>query len=149
MATLAVAGTAANWRANDSAKILINKIDLTGVATGDVLQAIYVPAGTYVRNVFVKVDTPTGLTSTATVGHGGAASSWDAEVDLNATADTITFGINGTDTFVLNDGGKYYSAADTIDLTCTITSGPCTTGQITVWADCVDLSQDLGVTEAT
>lgn len=83
-------------------------------AASDVMQAIKVPAGTYILNVFVKVITPEGGTLTATVGDGDGANSWDASVDLNATAGTVTQGVSGTDAYALT--GKLYTANDTIDV---------------------------------
>jgi hypothetical protein len=84
------------------------------VAASDTVQAIKVPAGTYVLNVFVKVVTPEGGALTATVGDGSGVNSWDASTDLNATAGTVTQGISGTDAYALT--GKLYTANDTIDL---------------------------------
>lgn len=119
--------------------VMKQTIDLTAVATADVVQCLAIAAKTLVEAVFVEIVTPTGLTSTATVGDGDGASSWDASVNLNAAAATVTKGVSGTDAYALGPG-KYYSAADTIDLTCTITNGPCTTGSIKVFAVCTDLS---------
>lgn len=119
--------------------ILENVVDLAGVATGDVVQCLAIGAKTLVQNVFVEVLTPTGLTSTATVGDGAGANSFDASMDLNAAAGTRTFGVGGTDAYVSADG-KYYASADTIDLTCTITSGPIVAGKVKVIAICVDLN---------
>lgn len=141
MATLDKTVGAGAFKAMNLNKIILLRqdIDLTGVATGDVVQCLSVAAKTLVINVIVEVITPTGLTSTATVGDGAGANSWDASTNLNAAAGTMTYGVSGTDTYALPPG-KIYTAADTIDLTCTITSGPCTTGKVRVTAICVDLS---------
>lgn len=125
-------------RGLDKCYLMSQEIDLTAIATGDVVQCLSIPAMTLVVNVFVEVITATGLTSTATVGDADGANSWDASTNLNATAGTTTYGISGTDAYALPPG-KLYTAADTIDLTCTITSGPCTTGKVKVTAICVNL----------
>ena len=121
------------------AYVMKKSINLAAVATGDVVQCLSIPAKTLVMNVMCEVITATGLTSTATVGDGSGANSFDASVDLNAAAGTLTVGAGGTDAYVTT-GGKLYSAADTIDLTCTITSGPVVTGVVEVSAICMDMS---------
>lgn len=128
---------AAPWSGVNKFYVSSNVVDLTGVATGDVVQCLDIPADTFVFDVFVEVITATGLTSTATVGDGAGANSWDAETNLNAAAGTVTHGASGTDAYATS--GKYYSAADAVDLTCTITSGPCTTGSIRVVALCATI----------
>jgi hypothetical protein len=94
-----------------------NKIDFsaTNASGSDVVQVLKIPAGALVKNVWVTVLTPEGGTSTATVGDGAGADSWDASTNLNATANTVTAGLPGTDAYAT--AGKYYAAADTIDLT--------------------------------
>lgn len=138
MATLDKTGgnSAQPWDGKDNHFVVSQEINLAGVATGDVVQALKVPAKTFVKNVVVEIITQTGLTSTATVGDGGDANDWDASVNLNAAVGTLTLGVGGTDANVTN-GGKLYTAEDTIDLTCTITSGPIVTGKIRVSAECV------------
>jgi hypothetical protein len=98
--------------------VLTNRIDFatTECTAADVIQCLDIPAGTLVTNVFVKVVTAEGATCTATVGDGDGANSFDASTDLNAAAGTVTYGIGGTDAYVTY-GGKFYSDADTIDLT--------------------------------
>ena len=106
------------WDGKDKFVVMKNRLDFTkkaGAAT-DVVQALNVPAGTGVLNVFVKVITPQGGTCTATVGDGAGANSWDASTDLNAAAGTITQGAVGTDAYAVANLGKVYAAADTIDL---------------------------------
>ena len=93
-----------------------NKLDFsaTGVSSADVVQALKIPANSLVTEVSVTVRTAEGGTCTATVGDGAGASSWDAATNLNATADTVTSSVKGTDAYAV---GKFYSSADTIDLT--------------------------------
>lgn len=93
-----------------------NKLDFSEInaAASDVIQAIKIPAGALVTNVRVHVLTAEGSTSTATVGDGDGADSWDASTNLNS-AGTTTAGLPGTDAYAT--AGKYYATADTIDLT--------------------------------
>jgi hypothetical protein len=86
-----------------------------GVATsGDVVQAISLSANTHVLKVYVKVVVPEGGTATATVGDGAGTNSWDASVNLNATAGTVTTSLEAD---AYGTEGKVYTMADTIDLT--------------------------------
>ena len=101
----------------------------------DILQCIDIPLGTYVFNVFVEIVTPQGATCTATVGDDSGAAYWDASTNLNAAAGTFTCGIGGTDSNVTT--GKYYAAADTIDL---VLGHSATIAVFKVKALCVDVS---------
>lgn len=94
-----------------------NKLDFsaTNADASDVIQALKIPAGALVKNVWVTVLTAEGGTSTATVGDGDGAGDWDASTNLNAAANVVTAGLPGTDTYAT--AGKYYASADTIDLT--------------------------------
>jgi len=118
--------------------VLEKKIDLSANNSGssDVLECLNVPAGTFVFDVFVRVITPEGGTLTATVGDGAGADSWDASTNLNATAGTVTHGASGTDAYATS--GKFYAAADTIDLTMSANAGD--TAVFVVSALCVDLA---------
>lgn len=123
--------------------VIENEVDLGANATptGEVIQCVTVPAGHYVINVACEITEAMGLVATATVGDGAGADSWDASINLNATAGTYTVGAGGTDTYVT--AGKFYSAADTIDLTCTIAAGPASAGKVRVVVlavDCTDQS---------
>ena len=92
-----------------------NRLDFTEkncVAT-DIVQALKIPANCTVKDVDVRIVTAQGATATATVGDGSGANSWDASTNLNATAGTNTSSLKGTDAYAY---GKYYAAADTIDL---------------------------------
>lgn len=93
-----------------------NLIDFSATACGsaEVVQALKIPAGALVTDVWVIVKTAEGGTATATVGDGDSANGWDASTNLNATAGTVTSSLKGTDAFAV---GKYYATADTIDLT--------------------------------
>jgi len=86
----------------------------TNAAISDVVQALKVPANTIVKNVWCIVKTPEGSTAVATLGDGASATGWDASVNLNAAAGTMTGGVPGTDAFA--SIGKFYASEDTIDL---------------------------------
>lgn len=121
--------------------VLYNKIDLSDVNSGasDVVQALAVPAKTFVIDVCTRLVTAEGGTLTATVGDGSGASSWDGSVDLNTTAGTFTQSAAGTDAYATTAAkGKYYATEDTIDLTMSANAGD--TAVIEVFAICVDLS---------
>lgn len=99
-------------------------------AASDVVQCLKIPANAIVRGVWCIVKTAEGATATATVGDGDAASAWDASTNLNATAGTMTGGISGTDANAAI--GKFYAAADTIDL---VLGHECDTAKIVVIAE--------------
>jgi len=86
------------------------------VSAADVVRVITVPANTWVFLVVWEVTTAEGSTCTATIGDGSGAASWDAQINLNSAA--ASGGVHGTDTYMNTHGhGKFYSSADTIDLT--------------------------------
>jgi len=114
------------------------------VANGDVVQALNIPAGTIVQGVFTRVITAEGAACTATVGDGAAAAAWDASVNLNAAAGTMTApsaalteGAPNTYADVNAPAGKLYSAADTIDLTM---GAAAANAVFDIYAVCIDLN---------
>lgn len=141
MATLDKTGgnSAQPWDGLRRDYVMEQVIDLAGVATGDVVQALSIPAGTLVKNVFTKIITPSDKVTTANLGDGDAAAGFDAAINLAAAVGTRTKGTGGVDAFVTDDG-KLYSVADTIDLTVTVTAGPIGAGKVLVSADCVRLT---------
>ncbi len=84
---------------------------LTALAGGDVLEVIRVPANTLVTNVALNVTTAEGGTLTIDVGDGDNPDGYLDGVNGNATAAYLT--VAGTDAF---EAGKFYTAADTIDV---------------------------------
>lgn len=128
------------WNGTQKMYVVSNAVDITNVANGDVIQALDIKAKTFVFDVFVEIVTAAGsaTTATATVGDGSGASGWDAETNLAAAAATLTHGASGTDTYATS--GKYYSAADTIDLTATVSAGPISAGEFKIFAVCTDLN---------
>lgn len=107
----------------------------TAVGAGDGVAAISIPAGTFVHAVGVDVTTAEGGTLTLDVGDGSDADGWLDGVDGNAVASyapTKTLVEAAPNTILgYSVGGKYYSAADTIDV---ITVNAADTAVMTVWA---------------
>ena len=85
---------------------------LTALTSADILEVIKVPAQTLVTHVALEVTTAEGGTLTVDVGDGDNPDGYLDGVNANATAAYLT--VAGTDAF---EAGKYYTAADTIDVT--------------------------------
>ena len=101
------------------AKSKVIDMQTLGCVTTDIVQCLNIPAGTLVHNVVVKiVRAAAGTTATADVGDDAGTDSFDNDINLKATAGTLTIGAGGTDAFV-TAGGKLYTAANTIDLVLT------------------------------
>jgi len=96
--------------------VIERKIDFSenNVSAADVVQVAKVLKNCLVTKVYTVIVTAEGAACTATVGDGATADGWDASINLNAAAGTVTHTLEATDTFV---GGKFYTAADTIDIT--------------------------------
>ena len=84
---------------------------LTALTSGDILEVIRVPANTLVTNVALNVTTAEGGTLTVDVGDGSNDDGYIDGVNANATAAYIT--VAGTDAY---EQGRFYTAADTIDV---------------------------------
>ena len=84
---------------------------LTALGASDILEVIKVPAQTLVTHVALEVTTAEGGTLTLDVGDGDNPDGYLDGVNGNATAAYIS--VAGTDAF---EQGKYYTAADTIDV---------------------------------
>tara|TARA_R100000995_G_C3482846_1_gene125143 strand:- start:1279 stop:1737 length:459 start_codon:yes stop_codon:yes gene_type:complete len=84
---------------------------LTALTSSDILEVIRVPANTLVTNVALNVTTAEGGTLTIDVGDGDNPDGYIDGVNGNATAAYLT--VAGTDAF---EAGKFYTAADTIDV---------------------------------
>ena len=93
-----------------------NKVDFSAhpcTAAGGVVEVLSIPAGAYVERVILRVDTAEGGTATGDLGDGTDPNGYDDAMNLNAAANTCYSSVAGTDALA---EGKYYSAADTIDL---------------------------------
>jgi len=84
---------------------------LTALGAADILEVIKVPAKTLVTHVALEVTTAEGGTLTLDVGDGDNPDGYLDGVNGNAAAAYIS--VAGTDAF---EQGKYYTAADTIDV---------------------------------
>ena len=85
---------------------------LTALGATDVLEVIRVPANTLVTNVALEVTTAEGGTLTIDVGDGDDPDGFLDGVNANTAAAYIP--VAGTAAY---EQGKYYTAADTIDVT--------------------------------
>lgn len=90
----------------------------TALAASDVMEIIPIPAGTIVSNVGMEVTTAAGVTSTISIGDGGAAAGYLAATSVNATGTSGGVPVLSSGAFAPTlSGGKVYTAADTIDIT--------------------------------
>ena len=95
-----------------------NGVDATkkkgsALAVNDVFELLTIPAGAFVHTVTHQVTTVEGSTCTYAIGDGTATAGYVAAVTGNAATNASSF--NATTTPSLGVG-KYYAAADTIDL---------------------------------
>ena len=87
----------------------------TAILANDVFQMITVPANSFVLNVRAEVLTAEGATCTFDVGDGATADGYIDGQDGNSAASVTSWDEDGTKTEAFGHG-KYYSAADTIDI---------------------------------
>ena len=121
--------------------VLRNRLDFsdTNTAASDVVNALVIPANTYVIDVLTKVVTAEGGALTATVGDLSGANSWDAQTDLNGSVGTWTQSTVGTDAYAASAArGKVYSSATYISLT--MSAAIADAAVMDVIAICVDLN---------
>lgn len=93
---------------------------LAALASGDVYEILELPAKTLVLRVGYDVTTAEGATATVHVGDGSDADGFLASVNLNSVGSgvmSLALTEGAPNTITGYSGGKYYSAADTIDLT--------------------------------
>ena len=112
----------------------------TALGAGDILQAIPVPAKTFVISAGIDVTTAEGATQTFDLGDGTDPDGYLDGVDGNAVAGYGPTHVltEGTPNVIIGLGkGKYYSAADTIDL---VQVNACDTAVVRVWAVMIDCS---------
>ena len=99
----AVAGEKTMQWKNENTLVFSN----TSAISGDVVQALDIPAGAFVTHVGVNVKTAEA--GTISVGDGDNAEGWDTSVDVSATGNVVGDGAYSA--------GKLYIAEDTIDFT--------------------------------
>lgn len=91
----------------------------TALGAGDILQVIDLPAKTHVLVAGIDVTTAEGGTLTLDLGDGGDPDGYLDGVDGNVAtsyASALTLAEGTPNTITGYSEGKYYSAADTIDL---------------------------------
>jgi hypothetical protein len=91
----------------------------TALTSGDVLEVIQLPAKTYVLAVGLDVTTAEGGTLTIDIGDGSAADGYLDGVNANTVASyasTLALTEGAPNTVTGYSAGKYYAAADTIDI---------------------------------
>jgi hypothetical protein len=104
------------------------------IGAGDGVEAIRIPAKSLVMAVGMDVVTAEGGTLTVDIGDGTDADGWLDGVNANTVASYCSAAAlaEGTpNTFVGYGAGKYYSAADTIDV---ITVNAADAAVVRVWA---------------
>lgn len=119
--------------------VMNNVVDTSAASNADVYQVLPVIKGVHVLNVSTKVITPNnaGTASAVDVGDGTDPNGFDNQVDMKATAGTLSMGLGGTDAYITT-GGKMYTEADTIDLVFAVT-GTNTAGSVEVRALCANI----------
>ena len=136
----------------DKDYVMETELTLALGATDDVYYALTIPSGHLVRNVVCEVVQAAGETATASVGMSSDKigteindDGFDASVNLNATAGTLTIGAGGTDTYVTAGGYLNLTPAATyIGLELTVSATPLgTAGKLKVRALCTDCTSVL------
>lgn len=90
--TAFIAGQQAMEREANLKHVVSNFIDFTKTNAGasDTVELLRIPKGALVTSLMVVIHTAAGGTSTMTVGDAGSANGYDASVNLNAAAKTLT-----------------------------------------------------------
>tara|TARA_R110000803_G_scaffold38467_1_gene83214 strand:- start:2488 stop:2967 length:480 start_codon:yes stop_codon:yes gene_type:complete len=145
-------GTTASFPDKGMSKISMVEVDMnlatitaarvtagaTALAGGDILQALLIPAKTYVLAAGIDVTTAEGATQTIDLGDGADADGYLDGVNGNAAASyasALALAEGTPNTIVGFSNGKYYSAADTIDV---VFVNAADTMVMRVWAVVVD-----------
>ena len=122
------------------------KVDWSTLATApvqtDILQIINIPANTFVLGVYYSVTTASALLDDLDIGDAVDADGWADGIDATSTGAAFSRALVLTEgapnTLVPANGlGKFYAAADTIDLTQN-TDATVVDGVIKVVALCMD-----------
>ena len=112
------------------------------LASGDVLEIIPLPAKSLVLRVGYDVTTAEGASATFDLGDGSDTDGYLNDISLNSVASgisTVSLAEGTPNTFPLPYAvGKYYSAADTIDML--INSNSVDAAVVRIWALVVDCS---------
>lgn len=107
------------------------------LAQNDVAQVLDIPADTWVSLVRWEITKVEGAARNFSIGDGVNAAGFVASTSANTLAEGVSGPISLTEgapnTITGFSGGKYYSAADTLDVTA-VTAGGLTTGILKVTA---------------
>ncbi len=109
------------------------------IASGDVIEAIPLPAKSFVMRVGYDVTTAEGASATFDFGDGSDADGYLNDISLNSVASgamALTLAEAAPNTVAGYTNGKYYSAADTIDVT--INSASVDAAKVRIWALVMD-----------
>ena len=150
MTTFALAGSAAYGSNNNAGVTVVEAIfdcsDIDGAGTtvtsGDIIQAINVPANTFVQLVRCEVVTVEGGAGTIDVGVTGSnAAGFFNDLDVNALTDSVAGPVSLTEgtpnTVTGYSGGTYFTSSDTIDI---LANANLNVAQIRLVAVLVDLN---------
>jgi len=113
----------------------------TALASGDVLEVIPVPAKALVMRVGYDVTTAEGATATFDLGDASDTDGYLNDADLNAVGSgvmALTLASGTPNTVAGYSNGKYYSAADTIDVL--LNNSSIDTAVVRIWALVADCS---------
>lgn len=154
ISTLVVAGTTHQTIGGNNNKpyVVSNYIDLADVATekgsaiaqGDVIQAIHVPAGSYVQFAGLQVmEVMTGTSTDATLDFGVTGGDVDAWVDGFDLDGAAAGAYAAAATASITPAQTFFAAADTLDLLVATQTGTITGGVLRAFAVIVPVS-DLG-----
>ncbi len=111
------------------------------LASGDVLEVLPVPAKSLVMRVGYDVTTAEGATATLDLCDGSDTDGYLNDVDLNSVASgvmALTLAEAAPNTVAGYTNGKYYSAADTIDVT--LNNNAINVAVVRLWALVADAS---------
>lgn len=110
----------------------------TALGAGDIIEVLPLPAKTMVLAAGVDVTTAEGAALTLDLGDGADPNGYLVGVDANAVAsyaNSLTLTEGAPNTVTGYGSGKYYAAADTIDL---VTVAAADAAVVRVWALIVD-----------
>lgn len=101
-------------------------------SSGDIIQCMNVDEGTLVTGVYLLIVTADTGTKTVDIGDDTDENGYDDNVDVTATAGTVTKMLEATDPY---GAGKYYTTDDTIDLL--VNNASTATGQVLLFVEYV------------
>jgi hypothetical protein len=109
------------------------------LASGDVIEAMPLPAKSFVLAVGYDVTTAEGASATFDLGDGSDADGYLNDISLNSVASgamALALAEAAPNTVAGYSNGKYYAAADTIDVT--LNSASVDAATVRIWALVMD-----------